>query len=222
MSNIFYHFIQRVKERYNIDLTLEDLKKIAEQIYSGRAKLTKITSHSFQYKVRLGKKILVIIVDLEHSKFITALPDNKYTNKSTFSGKQYHYIDALYVKRLLNKFFDKDESGTYFCEKCGSTSIRVELDKNRFKCMNCFKLTKISDLEEPLVKLNTVADNKFKTIYHLSEDLWWFLYKDKKTYSIDGITLKPILVNNDDFRYLINNKKELSLGYYTLEQLKGD
>lgn len=222
MSNIFYHFIQRVKERYNIDLTLEDLKKIAEQIYSGRAKLTKITSHSFQYKVRLGKKLLVIIVDLEHSKFITALPYNKYTYKTSFDGKKYHYIDALYIKRLLNMTFDKNKSGQFYCKKCSSTSIRVELNKNRFKCMNCYDLVKIEDLKEPLIKLNVIVDKKFVTIYHLSEDLWWFLYKSKRTYMIENITIKPILVDNDSFRYIINNKKELNLGYYTLEQLKGD
>lgn len=96
-NNMFAHFLQRTKERYGLNLTLKDLKDIAERIKCGRAKLTKATTHSFQYKVRAKGKQLIVILNRDHSYFITALPCNKYTDKVKFDRKTYTYKDALFI-----------------------------------------------------------------------------------------------------------------------------
>lgn len=220
-NNMFAHFLQRTKERYGLDLTLNDLKDIAERIKSGRAKLTKITTHSFQYKVRAQGKQLVVVLNRNHSYFITALPYNKYTDKVTFDKHTYSYEDAIYVTYILRKFFGaKTLEHKIYCKNCHSTSMRVELSKNRIKCMNCHNIIRLPQLEQPKVSVLKAKRNKFELEYHLSEDLWWFLYKSKTMYKDLYVELRPVLEDGDCLRYIINGKTVKPLGKYTLEQLK--
>ena len=220
-NNIFAHFLQRTKERYGLDLTLQDLKDIAERIKFGRAKLTKITTHSFQYKVRAKGKQLVVILNRNHSYFITALPYNKYTDKATIDRHIYKYEDALFVTYLLKKFFGaKTLKHKVICDKCNSSSLQVELSKNRIKCMNCHNLIKIPQLEKPEVTIVKALKTKFVLEYHLSEDLWWYLYRNKISYKDLYLELVPVLEDGDKQRYIINGSTIKPLGKYTLEQLK--
>lgn len=220
-NNMFAHFLQRTKERYGLDLTLEDLKDIAERIKSGRAKLTKITTHSFQYKVRAQGKQLVVVLNRNHSYFITALPYNKYTDKVTFDKHTYTYKDGLFVTYMLKRFFGaKTLKHKITCQNCHSTSLRVELSKYRIKCMNCHSIIKLPELEQPEVSVVKALKRSFTLEYHLSEDLWWYLYRNKKTYKDLYVTIKPILEDGDCQRYIINNITVKPLGKYTLEQLK--
>lgn len=220
-NDMFVHFLQRAKERYGLDLTLEDLQYMAEQIKSGRAKLTKITSHSFQYKVRCKKQQLVVILNRNHSYFITVLPLNKYTEKSTFNGKSYHYEDALYVTYILKRFFGaKTLKHKVSCSKCHSTSLRIDLAKGIIKCMNCHNFKKLPELTCPEV-FNAQYENGMPIFkYRLTEDLWWYLYRNNKTYRDGLVEISAFMEDNDKQRYLINNTNVKTRGSYTLEELK--
>lgn len=220
-KNTFIHFLQRTKERYGLDLTLEDLKEIAERIKSGRAKLTRITTHSFQYKVRAKGKQLIVILNRNHSYFITALPYNKYTDKATIDRHSYTYVDALFVTYILKKFFGaKKLSFNIMCDKCNSTKLVIELHKNRIKCTNCHNLIKIPQLVQPEVSVLKAKKNKFELEYHLTEDLWWYLYKSNITYKDMYFSIKPILEDGDILRYIINDNLIKPLGTYVLDKLK--
>lgn len=220
-SHMFMHFLQRTKERYGIDLTLEDLKDIAERIKSGRAKLTKITTHSFQYKVRAKGKQLIVILNRNHSYFITALPYNKCTDKVTFDNKNYYYTDALFVTYMLKRFFNiKSLRQSLCCKKCHSSSLRVELHKNRIKCMNCHNIIKLPQLEQPEVTVLKAQKDKFVIEYNLSEDLWWYLYKNNTVYKDLYVEIRPVIEDGDNLRYIINKKIVKPLGKYILEDLK--
>lgn len=223
MSNEqFSHFIQRVKERYNLDLNLLDLKQIAEDIYSGKAKLIRAFSIGFQYKVRIKGKLVIVVINRSHSGFVTALPMSKSKEKVTFGGKTYSYLDALYCNWLFKKFCTKNLKHKTCCPECGSGNVLVELGKGRLRCSTCNFLFKIPKLEQPIVKIDTVDTGAFKEVYDLSEDLWWYLYKTENELVISqDVIIRPVLVSNDIFRYYNSyTGKEIDLGYYTLEQLK--
>lgn len=216
----FSHFIQRAKERYNLDLDLKDLQVIAETIKSGRAKLTQFDTKSARYKVRVKSKLMVVVLDRQHAHFITSLPVNKYTESSSFNGKSYTYKDALYMNWLFSKYFN---SSNIVCPICGSSQIISDLGYNRFKCLSCYDLTKFEEPQE-LDPLMPIIDNGIvTTALNLSLDFWWYLYLSNKKYTCYGVKLEPILRNDDDFRYIITYRKkycDVPLGIYTINELR--
>ena len=66
----------------------------------------------------------------------------------------------------------------------------------------------------------TVPEDGFELEYDLSEDLWWYLYRQKQSYKDLYVQFKPVLEDGDCLRYLINGNLVKPLGKYTLEQLK--
>lgn len=216
----FSHFIQRAKERYDLDLDLKDLQVIAETIKSGRAKLTQFDSKSARYKVRVKSKLMVVVLDRQHAHFITALPVNKYTESSSFNGKSYTYKDALYMNWLFSKYFN---SSNIVCPVCGSTEIVSDLGYNRFKCLHCYNLTKFEELEEQNPLISIIENGVATTALHLSLDFWWYLYLSNKKFKCYSLKIEPVLQNDDDFGYIITYKKKVSdvpLGTYTINNLR--
>lgn len=216
----FSHFIQRAKERYDLDLTLKDLQTIAETIKSGRAKLTQLDSISARYKVRFNSNLMVVVLDREHTNFITALPLNKYTDSSSFNGKSYTYKDALYINWLFSEYFDTSKIR---CPVCGHKHIGADLGYDRFKCLQCFNLVKFKPLNEPEVQLSTFKDGVTSTALSLSMRLWWYLYNNDTSYMYDNIKITPILQNEDTFEYIIKYRKQekiVPVGIHLVKDLR--
>ena len=200
MEKKFSHFITRVRERYGLHLTVEDLYNIAKEIRSGRAKLSRANARSFQYKVRYKKKLLIMILDRQHSAFITALPETKYNTKVTFSKKQYNYVDALYINHQFIKCFSLSRDQKPVCPKCGCTGIISELGKDRFKCESCGHIVNYKTIEKPNYLVLTQDASGFSTTLNLNYDLWWYLYLTNETIELSNdFVIKPVL--SEDFSY---------------------
>lgn len=221
--NQFSHFLQRTKERYGLELTLEDLQTIAEDIKSGKAKLIRANSRGFQYKVRFGSTLLIVVLNRSQSAFVTALPMKPGKEQVSFDGHQYTYEDSLYFNWLFKRHFKPNWQGKVYCPKCKQTHVEVDLGKNRFKCPNCYHIVKFKKHKMPDVLMTTVANGQFVTGLRLSIDLWWYLYKTEQTFAYEDIVVKPIIVDNDRLEYTIqyNGKdKVLPREFYSVEQLK--
>lgn len=222
MSLNFNHFLQRVKERYDVDLTLKDLEEIATNIKIGKAKLTKANAKSYHYKVRCNKKLLIVVINRSHSFFITALPIQQNTCRVRFNNIEYSYEDALYFNWLYNKQFNKVDNKVV-CSKCGSNSIAIDLGKNRFRCEDCGHIVKFKENLKINPLLLIVNKSKFEQILDLSEDFWWFLYKNKKSYTFKNIEISAVLRDYDNKRYIIkydNKNVDIQQGIYTEKRLK--
>jgi hypothetical protein len=225
MNNLekFKHFIQRTKERFGLDLTLQDLQFIAESIKSCKAKLVKAESRGFHYKVRFKNDFIFVVLNRGQSYFVTALTMTKGKNKTHFNGKQFNYEDTLYINWQFNKCF-KHRKGKNYCPRCGSPNIEVDLGKDRFKCCNCYLITKFKEPRLPeIYLLSPDKDKKFSLAIRLSTDLWWYLYKNKKDLCIEGIKINAKLIDNDKREYYIQYKdveKVVSHGIYSVLELK--
>ena len=232
MSNLneFSHFLQRVYERYKLTLTLSDLTDIAEKIKSGKAKLIGANARGFRYKVRFNKQLLVVVLNRSHSIFITALPLAESNQKVKFNNRNFTYEDALFINYQFHCCFNRDERNKVICPKCGSRHIIVNLGKDRFQCENCKNIIKFIEPEFPeITTIQVLTPNGFEQRYDLSFNLWWYLYKTNRTWSIDNdTTIKAKLVDNDRFTFGIINhinnmyyKKYITIGYYTKQEIKG-
>lgn len=222
-QNNFEHFLQRTKERYNLDLTLKDLEFIAEEIKSGKAKLIQANSRGFQYKVRFGKTLLIVVLNRSQSHFITCLPMTKAKVQVSFNGKQYKYFDSLYINHLFNEQFKKTLRGKTYCPKCGSYNVRVDLGKDRFHCERCHYIEPFKEPNRPIVLSQTVSDQKFVPVLRLYKALWWFLYINKRTYKYEDIEIEPVLIDDDKLEYNIHYKgrvKVFKRGFYKVDKIK--
>lgn len=225
----FNHFIQRMKERYGFDITINDLYEIAKIIKSGKAKLTRANAKSFLYKLRYQGKLLLVILNRSHSKFITALPIDKNNERTTFYGKQFSYLDALYINHQFAKCFTKNEDGNAFCPKCGYRGIIVNLGKDRFQCEKCHHLIPFKELKEPqLFVANILVDRKFEPMLKLDINVWWYFYN--KQISIDifkDYHLKAVFLEEDDLDFafsisgvFLNKEIIVPFGTYTVKDIK--
>lgn len=215
----FNHFIQRVKERYDLTLTITDLYDIAYSIKSGKAKLIKAEFRGFHYKVRNNGKLLLVVLNRSHSAFITALPMKESKARVTFSGKKFSYIDALYYNFMFYHSFNKKVNKKVICDKCYSNSIVVDLGKDRFKCLNCDSIIKFKDIS----KINPIYYNEDDSIIKLDSILWWKLYNNDEIFTFKDIKIKPSLQNFDEFGYSILYKDreiKLNFGCYSYNQLE--
>ena len=216
----FKHFLQRAKERYNLDLTLDDLQEIAETIKSGRARLTQFDSVSARYKVRFKSKLIVVVLSREHSHFITALPITKYTQSSNFNGKKYFYKDALYMNWQFSQHFDTDN---IVCPVCGCSHISSDLGHDRFKCLHCYNLVKFKEVKLETIMTSIIEDEIPETAMNLSLQNWWYLYLNHKTYEHADFIIQPVLCNDDDFRYIISYKQRrcgVPVGTYSIKEIR--
>lgn len=216
----FSHFIQRAKERYDLDLTLDDLQTIAETIKSGKAKLTQLDSHSVRYKVRFNSKLLVVILDREHTHFITTLPLNKYTQSSSFNKQSFTYIDALYMNWQFSQLFD---TSRLRCPICGCKDILSDLGYNRFKCPKCFHLTKFKEPCKKDIRTSVYDDGVISSALDLSMSFWWYLYRTHKYEAYDNIKITPVLLNDDNFGYSILCRKQekiVPVGIHLIKDLR--
>lgn len=228
----FNHFIQRIKERYNLDITLQDLYEIAKIIKSGKAKLTRANARSFQYKLRYQGKLLLVILNRSHSNFVTALPIAKNNERTTFYGKQFSYIDALYINHQYSKCFAKNKENNAFCPKCGYRSIIVNLGKERFQCERCHSLFQFKELKMPQIFIgNQMVNNQYQPMLNLNIDLWWYFYKNEVALDLfEDYQLKAIFLEDldSDFAFSLSNKSKVLLnkdivipfGIYTVQQIK--
>lgn len=224
MTDRFAHFLQRVEERYGLHLTLEDLKEIAESIKSGKAKLVRAEAASVRYKVRWHGIMLVVVLNRAHSVFITALPLNETTSKSSFNGKILRYKDALYINWLYNSLFEKDKNKKAICQRCKSHNIKADLARDRFYCADCNWVTKFKEPTITQCALNVLTrQGTFERAYHLSQNLWWYLHRKNKSIEVDDFKLSAILEDDDKLRYKILYKdgiRIVPLGLYTKEKLR--
>lgn len=223
MNNQFEHFLQRAKERYDLDLTLQDLYDIACKIKLGKAKLTRANSRGFTYRVRFKSQLLTVVLNRSHSSFITALPSKDYIEHVRFNGKIFSYEDALYINWLFDKNIKRDSKNRHYCTKCGSLDIIYDLSKNRFRCDGCGHVIKIKKLKLQNPEVLTIVNNKYQKSIILSMSLWWFLYKTKTSYDIENLTITPTLTDNDKFEYIINMENRQCIvqnDCYTIQELK--
>lgn len=221
--NEFKHFIERAKERYNLDLTLQDLQYLAEEIKSGRAKLIKADSRGFQYKVRFKSTLLIVVLNRSQSAFITTIPMKKNKEKVKFEGRYFSYEDSLFINWMFRKTFNTPWNTKVSCPKCGNMPISVDLGKDRFKCPYCNHIVKYKKIQEPVFFIQQATKTGFKLALSLSTDLWWYLYKNDLGYDYEDIKIVPILVDNDRQEYIIQySNKEIVLpkGCYTVEYIK--
>ena len=216
------HFVSRIRERYNLDLTVEDLLDIEETIKIGKAKLVRSNARGFQYKVRHKGRLILVVLNRSHSTFITALPMNENNVKVNFNGKTYNYMDALYINYQFYLCFNKNEDKKQFCPKCNSTRIVVDFANSRFKCEYCHTIYNFKSLEMT-DKILKIDNCDFVEQYVLDINNWWVLFRSKSDWKIGDIIVQPMLKDNSKFKFKVyynNNCKELKFGYYTIEQLK--
>lgn len=230
MNKQFSHFIQRAKERYSIDLTLEDLVDIATQIKSGKAKLIGVNAGGFKYKVRCRKQLLVVVLNRSHSAFITVLPMTKINSRVSFEGKQYTYLDSLFINYQFSKCLPKNKYNKSYCPHCKSQAIEVNLGKDRFQCQNCKAIINFKSVKQPpFINIIRTAQNKLEVEFRLSYDLWWYahLFCNNKIEHDDFIFSSELVTDKDeDIMFsiecegYINNKIYVKIGNYTLFKLK--
>lgn len=222
-EDAFKHFLERAKERYDLDLTLEDLKEIAEAIKLGNAKLIRADSRGFAYKVRHKSTLLAVVTNRSHSALVTALPLNKQTERVNFSNQHFYYLDAMRINWLFRKHFKVDKIGHVVCPKCGSQEIKVDLGKNRFKCCKCYNIVKYKKQRQPDIVMNVVKDNKFVPSLRLSIDLWWYLYDNESSVIYENLEITPVVLDNDRLEYSIKYKDTefyVPRGLYLVDNLK--
>ena len=230
MNKRFNHFLKRAKERYDLDLSIQDLIDIATQIKSGRAKLTGANAGSFQYKVRCKGKLLIVVLNRSHSAFITVLPITKCNCRVTHNGKQFTYVDALYINHQFAKCFALDSHKQMICPECESKAISVNLGKNRFQCQNCNAIIDFKLIEmPPYINIIRTAQNTLEVEYKLSADLWWstHLFHNDKIECDDFIFSSELVTDREEdmmfsveCKGYINNKIYVKFGNYTLFKLK--
>jgi hypothetical protein len=79
------HAIKRAKERYNLDLTIEDLGNIIAIIQEGLAKFSHRNGEFWIYRLRYKHKLVVPLLSENKDKIITFYPIEgkapKYTDK---------------------------------------------------------------------------------------------------------------------------------------------
>ena len=216
----FNHFIQRMKERYDLDLDITDLYEIAKLIKCRKAKLVRVNSKAFLYKVRYRRKLFIVVLDFTHSAFITVLPITKKNDKVTFKNRTYDYLDALYITYQFNKCY-YFKNNRPICPNCGCKHIISPLGKNRFQCEKCHHIIFFKELEKPELFL---ANDNYNL--NLSIDTWWYFtinnicvsifdtYELKAEYDYNDNDIEHIFVLYDTSKVL-NNKIILQLGKYT-------
>lgn len=76
------HFKNRVKERYGLDLTNEDIIAIVKMIKSGNSEcISKKSNMRTRHKVVYRDQELIVGYDKRHDLLITAIPIRKYGGK---------------------------------------------------------------------------------------------------------------------------------------------
>ena len=221
----FSHFIQRVEERYNLDLTLEDLYDIAKKIKSGKALIAGSNARTFKYKVRHKGKQMLIVVDRQHSAFLTALPLTKYNQRVSFHGQKYTYMDALYINYQYQLCFGLLPPQTQIsCPKCGGRDIYTELGKDRFRCSSCHHIMPYKPTPKPVMFIELSCGQH---ALNLTQELWWYLYTRQKVHN-DLLVLfenKYLLATtseepDEDQIFIIDGTIKLPFGTYTIEIIK--
>lgn len=69
------HPIQRVRERYGVEMSLADLRAVARKCHAGKSVLTRIDSSGAEHRlVKFAGQIMVVIYDRSEGRILTFAP----------------------------------------------------------------------------------------------------------------------------------------------------